>query len=169
MSVVGKIVGNEVIQILAALLALLSGILSLVSNVNYTVEDTSNIFEASSKYYSLSSRVHTVLLKPNLKADELFENLKLLLGDYSALNEAYSKYDLFRLVSRSAQMSGSATKSHLSGLKQYGYSSLNAFDIYTTTTDGQVPKRFSKYKNVTKAVRTELENLDNELDRISEM
>ena len=90
-TVLTKLVGSSVFQIVAAITAFCSGIISIISS-NYKDDETSKIFAGSSKYLDLRNRTIAVILHPDKNEKEYNKQLIHLENEYVNLDAQYSRY-----------------------------------------------------------------------------
>lgn len=91
-AVLVKYVGEQSLQIFAALTAAVAGITSLLITTYFIDDEISQHFDGSSKYLSLRERTYRLVYTPNITDSELFDNLVVMQDEYASLDETYSKW-----------------------------------------------------------------------------
>ncbi|RAJ80086.1 hypothetical protein CLV59_105193 [Chitinophaga dinghuensis] len=145
-SVIIKYLGDEILQIIAALTAALSGTLSLTLAIYFDEENISKSFEGASKYLSLRDRAYRSLINPNNSNTELYDVLANLHSDYAELDERFSKYTRYKRR-RSKEVPFSSEPDLMVGI-------LNTYDGL-------------RYRKIAKALFNEERNLNDLINRLN--
>jgi hypothetical protein len=91
-AVIAKLLGDTVVQIVAAAVAGASGTISLVINAYYSDEDSVNSLTGASKYLALRQDLQAFLLRSDADRDELMSKLREYQSTYANLDTEYSRY-----------------------------------------------------------------------------
>jgi len=94
-AVMSKLLGDMVVQLIAAITAGASGVVSLLIATYYSDDTVFNMLLGSTKFLTLRENVYRLVIHPNMSDADRFARLGEFQTEYVRLDETYSRYFAF--------------------------------------------------------------------------